>query len=200
MTDATDKPGEKMPVIVGREVVYRGWLTFSILTLRAGDGPVFTRETVEHGRAAAVLPYDGARRVAMLVRQLRAPALLARGETSVLEAIAGMLDGDTPEQSARREAGEETGLALGKLEFVAEAWCSPGMTTERVSLFLAPYGVSDRVGTGGGLAAEHEDIEIVEMPLAELARMADAGRIDDMKTLVLVQTLRLTQPQLFSVP
>jgi hypothetical protein len=92
---------------------------------------------------------------------------------------------------------EEAGLKLGELELVANAWPSPGMLTERLSLFLAPYRASDRVGTGGGLAEEYEQIEVVEMPLAELAALVDRGEVYDMKTLVLVQTLRVRKPHLF---
>jgi len=39
---------------------------------------------------------------------------------------------------------------------------------------------------------------VVELPLAELAARADEGRLDDMKTMLLVQTLRLRRPDLFA--
>jgi nudix-type nucleoside diphosphatase (YffH/AdpP family) len=183
--------------IVGREAVYQGWMSFSILSIRMADGRVMRREVVEHGRAAAVLAYDAERRTAMLVRQLRAPVYMVSGEQVLLEAIAGMLDDGEAPSTARREALEEAGLQLGELEMVAEAWSSPGMLTERVSLFLAPYRARDRVAAGGGLAEEHEEIEVVEMPLAELARITDRGQLTDMKTLALVQSLRVRRPDLF---
>jgi nudix-type nucleoside diphosphatase (YffH/AdpP family) len=106
-------------------------------------------------------------------------------------------DGTDAPTTARREAMEEAGLRLGELELVAYAWPSPGMLTERLSLFLAPYRAADRVGAGGGVAEEHEEIEVVEMPLGELAALVDRGEIYDMKTLILVQTLRLRRPDLF---
>ena len=77
-------------------------------------------------------------------------------------------------------------------------WSIPGSSTERINLYLAPYAASDRIGDGGGLDHEHENITVVERPLAELARMADGGEIDDLKTLALVQTLRLRRPDLFA--
>jgi hypothetical protein len=89
------------------------------------------------------------------------------------------------------------GLRLPTLEPVGAFWSMPGVSTERMHLFLAPYGEADRVGAGGGLAAEHEEIEVVETPLAELARLADAGELTDMKTFALVQALRLRRPDLF---
>ena len=65
-------------------------------------------------------------------------------------------------------------------------------------LYVAPYGAADRTGPGGGLADAHEHTTMVELPLAALAARADDGRLDDMKTLLLVQTLRLRRPELFA--
>ncbi len=67
-----------------------------------------------------------------------------------------------------------------------------------MDLFLAPYRAADREGAGGGLAEEHESIEVVEVALSDLAAMADRGEVADMKTLCLVQTLRLRHPTLFT--
>jgi 8-oxo-dGTP pyrophosphatase MutT (NUDIX family) len=93
---------------------------------------------------------------------------------------------------------EEAGLRLETLEPVASVWSIPGSSTEHIDMFLAPYGAADRVSAGGGLAHEHENIVVVELPLAELARMADAGGLADLKTLALTQTLRLRRPELFA--
>ncbi|MBE7219676.1 MAG: NUDIX hydrolase [Caulobacteraceae bacterium] len=153
----------------------------------------------DHGDAVAVLPYDPARRTAVLTRQERAPPLVAGDPQPFLEALAGLIDeGEAADAAARREADEETGLELDALEFVGRLWSSPGVCTERMSLYLAAYDEDARQGEGGGLASEHEEIEVVELPLAELAAMADAGAIVDMKTLALVQTLRLRRPELFA--
>lgn len=184
--------------IVGRNAAYSGWMRFSIVTVRLADGRMMHREVVEHGQAVGVLAYDAERRTALLVRQPRIPVLLAAGDPLLLEAIAGMLDGDEPIAAARREAMEEGGLRLGEFEFVGETWSSPGVLTERVTLYLASYCASDRIGSGGGLVDEHEEIEVVEMPLRDLAALADSGRLTDMKTFALTQTLRLRKPELFA--
>jgi nudix-type nucleoside diphosphatase (YffH/AdpP family) len=145
-----------------------------------------------------VLPYDPARRVAILVRQFRVPVFMVNQAEDTLEAIAGILESDDPFACARREAMEEAGLRLTRLEPVASAWTMPGVSTECMHLYLAPYAEADRVGPGGGLAQEHEDTRVMELTLSGLAALADAGRLDDMKTLVLVQTLRLRRPDLFA--
>lgn len=184
--------------IVNVETAYQGWGRYLIATIRLPDGRTMRREIEDHGAAVAVLPYDPERRTAMLVRQLRVPALYAAKLEDMLEAVAGLLESPDPAADARREAMEETGLRLGALEEVVTAWAMPGISTERMTLYLAAYRETDRVGQGGGLAAEHESITVVEMPLAELAAMVDSGRLVDMKTLILVQTLRLRRPELFA--
>jgi nudix-type nucleoside diphosphatase (YffH/AdpP family) len=183
--------------IIGTETVHRGWATFLIATVRSADGQTFTREIEDHGRAACVLPYDPQRRTAILVRQFRPAVFYAAQQADMLEALAGIVEDAAPEDCARREAQEETGLVLGTIEHVATAWTMPGISTERMDYFLAPYSEADRRGAGGGLAAENESITVVEMPLRELAAMVEDGRLSDAKTLLLVQTLRLKRPELF---
>jgi nudix-type nucleoside diphosphatase (YffH/AdpP family) len=119
------------------------------------------------------------------------------GETDLLEVIAGVVDAGDGADTARREAMEEAGVQLRNLETVATVWTSPGISTERSEMFLATYSEADRTGEGGGLAGEQEEITVVEIALTELAALADTGRITDMKTLALLQTLRLRYPALF---
>lgn len=158
------------------------------------------REIVRHGRAAAVLPYDPERKTAILVRLPRAPVIWAGGPQTMLEAPAGMLDGDEPDVCARREAMEETGLRLTTLEPVVRAWTSPGMCTEQTDLFLAPYSAADRVEAGGGVAEEHEDIVVEEWKLADLWATFEAGGIEDLKTVALILALRVRRPEVFDSP
>jgi nudix-type nucleoside diphosphatase (YffH/AdpP family) len=183
--------------IVNTKIAYQGWGKYVIASIRLADGQVIKREIEHHGDAIAVLPYDPQRKVAILVRQLRAPVLLAAKEPDLLESIAGMIDDDGPEETVRRESLEEVGLRLGAVEHVGRMWTSPGVSTERMDLYLAAYTDTDRIGDGGGLAEDHENITVVEMSLDELARAADAGTLADMKLFALVQTLRFRRPELF---
>jgi nudix-type nucleoside diphosphatase (YffH/AdpP family) len=186
-----------MAEILQTNTVYKGWASLSIATVRGPDGREFERVVEDHGSATCVLPYDPVRRTAILVSQFRAPVCVASGETSLAEAIAGLTDGEEPHVAAAREALEEAGLKLSNLEPAGVAWTMPGVSTERMSLFLAQYAPSDRVAAGGGHAHEHENITVVEMPLKALADMADDGTLNDLKTLALVQTLRVRKPALF---
>jgi nudix-type nucleoside diphosphatase (YffH/AdpP family) len=184
--------------IVALEPRYRGWCTILLASIRLADGKVITREIEDHGSAACVLPYDPERRTAIVIRQMRPPVLHVAHEQASLEAIAGLIDaGETGDVSAIREAEEEAGLRLRALEPVATVWTMPGVSTERMSMFLAEYQATDRIGAGGGLAGENEDIEVIEMALRTLAEMADGGTLTDLKTFTLVQTLRLRRPELF---
>jgi nudix-type nucleoside diphosphatase (YffH/AdpP family) len=184
-------------IIEALALTHERWSRLFVATIRGADGPTFERDIEDHGEAAGVLPYDPVRRVALLIRQKRAPCLYARGQADIIEVPAGRLDEDAPEACARREALEESGVALKALEFVAHTWSMPGLSTERAYFFLAEYDAADRVSPGGGLAEENESIAVIEVGLAALATMADRGEVEDLKTLMLVQTLRLRRPDLF---
>ncbi|KQS54405.1 hypothetical protein ASG17_12300 [Brevundimonas sp. Leaf363] len=187
------------PVIEAVETLHNGWGRYLKLTIRQG-GETFSREIEDHGSGVAVLPFDPDRRVALLVRQTRTgPLFLSDAEPALLEAPAGLLDhtGEAPEAAARREVLEEIGVRLRTLDPAGEAYSSPGCTTESIHLYLAPFGDEDRVAAGGGLAEEHEGIEVVERPLDSLLADALAGRLRDMKTLALTLLLHARRPELF---
>jgi nudix-type nucleoside diphosphatase (YffH/AdpP family) len=179
------------------EVVHDGWGRFLVVSIYLEDGQLVRREVEDHGNAVGVLAYDAIRRVAILVKQFRAPMFYTRQLESTTEVIAGGVLGNDPEVCIRREAIEEAGLRLRTLEHVVTGMSMPGVSTMCIDLYLAPYQKSDRVGEGGGLIEEREDITVVEMPLRELADLVDNGGIIDLTTAFLVQTLRLRRPALF---
>lgn len=184
--------------LLGRRTVYSGWGRFLLLDVALGDGRPAERQLEDHGEAAAVLPYDADRRTALLVRQPRVGPLFSGFEPHLVEAAAGMIDqGETAASTAVREAIEEMGVELAALEPVAAAWSMPAVSSERIHLFLAPYCPADRTGSGGGLAHEGEEIEVIELPLKALLGQADAGELTDLKTLALVWALARRRPDLF---
>lgn len=187
-----------MPRIVGRRSIFKGWNSFDIVTVEAADrdGALrrHEREVIDHGEASVVLVVDQERRVAILVRQWRAPLIRDGGDPYLLEVCAGIVDpGETPEQAARREAEEEIGLAIGAMRKVGVVVPSAGTLTERMHLFIAEVLSADRTAKGGGNPHEGENIEVVEVPLAALFDRARRGEIDDAKTLLLVQRLMIEE-------
>jgi nudix-type nucleoside diphosphatase (YffH/AdpP family) len=184
--------------ILSLRFIHEGWSKFGLAKVRLADGSEVEREIEDHGNSVGVLPYDPDRRVATLVRELRVPALYVAGEQAQLEAPAGLIEEDSPEENARREVLEETGIRLHALEPIGTTYSCAGISTEQIHLFLAPYGAGDREERGGGAEGEHENIKVMEMPLSELAGLADRGRLTDLKTLTLVLALRARHPDLFA--
>ena len=185
--------------IINTTTLYDGWIKVLRVRLRLNPGEEVEREVEDHGRGVAVLPYDPVRRVALLVRLPRAPVLLAGGEAELLEVPAGYVEESEPAETARRELYEETGLKVTRVDHVGQVWISPGISTDRLDLYLAPYSAGDRVSAGGGAEGEQEKISVVEMPLAELWASALSKEIADMKTLTLVMMLHAQKPELFAV-
>jgi nudix-type nucleoside diphosphatase (YffH/AdpP family) len=156
---------------------------------RRGNGEWQTqkREVFDRGHAATLLPYNVASRTVVLTRQFRLPAYLAGHDDFMIEAAAGMLDDASPEERIRAEAEEEIGYRLHDVRKVFEAFMSPGSITEKLHFFIAEYGAAMRVGDGGGLAEEGEDIEVLELPIDAALAMISDGRIVDAKTIMLLQ-------------
>ncbi|BCY12062.1 NUDIX domain-containing protein [Actinoplanes sp. L3-i22] len=153
------------------------------------------RETYDRGDGATVLLYDPARRTVLLTRQFRYPVYVnGHPDGMFVETAAGLLDGDDPAAAIRREASEELGVVIGELEPVFAVWTSPGSVTERVHCFAAPYSAASRVGPGGGLADDGEDIAAVELPFATALERIETGEIADAKTIMLLQWAALRGP------
>jgi nudix-type nucleoside diphosphatase (YffH/AdpP family) len=152
-----------------------------------GEWQTQTRETFDRGNAATLLPYDPAQRTVVPVRQFRYSAYVNGHDDLLIEALAGLLDDETPEVRIRAEAEEETGYRLGDLRMVFEAFMSPGAVTEKIHFFVAEYNPSMKIGSGGGSADEGEDIEVLELPFDEALAMIADGRIKDAKTIMLLQ-------------
>jgi len=180
------------------ETLYSGWGRFITAQMELDSGAVVSRQIEDHGDAAAVLAYDPDRRTGLLVRQPRAGPLFVGLDAYLVEVAAGRIEaGDEAEETILREAMEELGVRLKGVEPVMAAWSMPAVSSERVHLYLAPYASDDRVAAGGGVEAEHEEIEVLELPLKDILRQADAGELLDMKTLILVWALARRRPELF---
>src|SRR5258707_9521976 len=154
-------------------------LKTTTLEYRRGNGEWQTehREAYVRGNGATLLPYNLAQRTVVLVRQFRYPAYVNGYDDLMIEAAAGLLDNASPETRIRAEAEEETGYRLGTVSKVFEAFMSPGAVTEKLHFFVAEYEPAMRVGSGGGLASEGEDIEVLELSIDEALALIAAIRI-----------------------
>jgi nudix-type nucleoside diphosphatase (YffH/AdpP family) len=147
-----------------------------------------SRETYDRGNGAVLLLFNAERSTVVLIRQFRFPAFMNGCMDGLLvEACAGLLDGEDPNTCIRREAEEETGFRIRSPRKILEAYMSPGSVTEKLHFFVAEYELQDRVSAGGGDAAEGEDIEVLELTLASALQMIGTGAIQDGKTIMLLQ-------------
>ncbi len=183
--------------IIARGLLHKGFGTFEnfLFRRRRRDGIMaeLQREILDTGDGAAILPYDRARGTIILIRQFRGVAFLREDRESLVEVCAGKLEGADPVTRIRKETEEETGICLtGEPRRLFEGYSSPGSFAERLTYFVAPYEAKDRVTTGGGLAAEGEDIEVIETTLDAAMAMVVSGEINDTKTLLLLYWAKAT--------
>jgi nudix-type nucleoside diphosphatase (YffH/AdpP family) len=178
-----------------RQVLSQSWGVLARTSFRYlrrdGTWRELTRETYGRGDGATVLPCDPARGTVILIRQFRLPALRDGADGFLWEAPAGLLDEADPAARVAMEAEEETGFRLRDVQKICEAYSSPGSFLEKMHFFIGIYGEADRIGPGGGLAEEGEDIEVVELPFARAFAMIAAGDIQDAKTIILLQHAKL---------
>ena len=158
---------------------------------RDGSWQTLTRETYDRGNGAVALLYNRVRRTVLLTRQFRFPAYVNGHDGFLIEAAAGLLDKASPEQRIRAELEEETGRRVAQLEQVFDVFMSPGSVTERLHFFIGEYDAASQVGEGGGIEAEGEDIEVLELDADAALAMVQRGEIMDGKTIMLLQYLHL---------
>ncbi|MGF6598176.1 nudix-type nucleoside diphosphatase (YffH/AdpP family) [Paraburkholderia sp. GAS448] len=177
--------------IVNVEVLSDDWYVLKKTTFdfqRAdGSWQRQSRETYDRGNGATLLLYDPDRRTVVLTRQFRLPVFVNGHDGMLIEAPGGLLEAASPEARIRAEVEEETGYRVHAARKVFEAYMSPGSVTEKLFFFVAQYDPASRVSRGGGVAAEGEDIEVLELPVDEALAMVQRGDIADGKTIMLLQ-------------
>ena len=148
------------------------------------------REVYDRGNGATILLYNREKNSVVLTRQFRIATYINGNQSGMLiEACAGLLDDDSPEDCIRKEAIEETGYAVGEVEKLYACYMSPGGVTELIHFFAAEYNDSLRDNAGGGV--EDESIEVLEMTFPAALAMVKDGRIRDGKTVMLLQHAQL---------
>lgn len=157
-----------------------------------GDWVKQEREAYDRGNGATVMLYNKEKQTVVLVSQFRMPTYLNGNESGMLiESCAGLLDGDDPETCVIKEAEEESGFRVSKVEKVFESYMSPGAVTEVLHFYIASYDDGNKVSSGGGLTEEQEDITVLEVDFEKALAMIPSGEIKDAKTIMLLQYLKI---------
>src|ERR1700729_3305189 len=128
-----DLPPDGWPV-AGTEEHYRNWLV-SVRTDKVvmPDSLQAERTVITHPGAVGILALDDQDRV-LMIRQYRHPV-----SRELWEIPAGLRDvaGEGLADTARRELLEETGHAASEWHVLVDSYASPGITSERIRIFLA---------------------------------------------------------------
>jgi len=181
------------------ELLSNNWYVLNKVTfdykMEDHDSETQVREVYDRGNGAVILLYNLTKKTVVLTRQFRLPTYL-NGNTSgmVIEACAGLLDAENPEECIIRETEEETGYRLSSVKKVFQSYMSPGSVTEILHFFIGEYQPNMKVSDGGGLAEEHENIEVLEYPFQEAYQMIASGEIIDAKTIMLLQYAKINLP------
>ena len=182
-TSSSEDPDALEVEVLESQVGYRGFFRIDVHRLRhrrfdGGVTEVMIREIFERGNAAAVLPYDPKRDEVLLIRQFLPGAYFGGRSPCPLQVVAGMVEeGESEEDVARREAVEEAGCQIRRLERAHAFLPSPGGSSERVVVFCGEADLSEAGGVYG-LAEEHEDIRVEVYPAKTAIQLLDDGRIE----------------------
>ena len=177
-------------------VLSDNWYTLRKITFdyqrKNGTWETQSREAYDRGNGATILLHNPAAETVVLTRQFRLPTFVNGNPSGLLiETCAGLLDDEHPDAAIVRETEEETGYRLREVQKVMEAYMSPGSVTERLYFYLAEYSPTTERRGGGGI--EEEEIDVLELPFAQALAMIKTGEIQDGKTIMLLQFLRLQQ-------
>jgi nudix-type nucleoside diphosphatase (YffH/AdpP family) len=182
--------------ILNSQILSDNWYVLKKVTYeyskKDGTKQIQSREAYDRGNGATILLYNKQQRTVILTKQFRLPSFINGNDSGMLiEACAGMLDKDNPEDCIRRETEEETGYNITDVRKIFEAYMSPGSVTEILYFFIAEYSASMKVNKGGGVEHEEENIEVLELNFDKAISMIDTGEIKDGKTIMLLQYIKL---------
>lgn len=187
-------------VVEKRETLFQGFYRMDKLHLRhrqfaGGMGPVINRELFVRPAAVGVLIYDPEGDCVLLIEQFRVGAL-SDAHPWQMEIVAGLIEpGEHPDEVVRREAKEEAGVELQRVERVMEFLPSPGGSDERFALYVASADLS-LAGGIHGLPEEGEDIRVNVMSVNQAMAAVERGRINNAPCILALQWLALNKPRL----
>ncbi|GEO07987.1 NUDIX domain-containing protein [Segetibacter aerophilus] len=152
-----------------------------------------SREVYLSANGATVLLYNREKSTVVLTRQFRLPAFLNNHPSGMMiETCAGIVeDNEDPSEGIVREIEEETGYKVEKVKKIFELYSTPGSVAEIIHYYVAEYDPKQKVGNGGGLEEEKEEIDVIELPFEDAFIKIQSGEIKDAKTVILLQYARL---------
>lgn len=182
---------------ISTEILSDNWYVLSKVTFdfqrKNGSWHTQSREAYDRGNGAVILLYNNESKTVILTRQFRMPTFLNGNlDGMMIEACAGLLDTDNPEDCIRKETQEETGYKIEEVEKVFEVYMSPGSVTEILYFFVAKYSKNQQINDGGGVEDE-EEIEVLELGFNQAINMVKTGEIKDAKTIMLLQYAQINQ-------
>lgn len=181
--------------IIDSKILSDDWYSLKKYTFdiqrRNGEWQRQSREVYDRGNGATLLLFNRNRKTVILTRQFRFPIFMNGHDGYLIETAAGLLDNMDPESRIKAEVEEETGFRLSKVQKVFEAYMSPGSVTEKLYFYIAEYDEGNRASAGGGIEAEGEDIEVLELTLDAALAAVESGLIVDGKTIMLLYHVAL---------
>jgi GDP-mannose pyrophosphatase NudK len=180
---------------ISTEILSNNWYTLRKVTFdflqKNGTWQTQSREAYDRGNGAVILLYNNESKTVILTRQFRMPTYLnGNPDGMLIEACAGLLDADNPEDCIRKETQEETGYQINDVEKVFEVYMSPGSVTEILYFFVAKYNKDQKLNDGGGVEDE-EEIDVLELDFKKALDMIKTGEIKDAKTIMLLQYVQI---------
>lgn len=168
-------------MIIDRRPKYQGYLNIDEITYRTKSGKEGKRELMVRKNAVAALLYDTVKEKYILISQWRPGSA-----SDIVEVVAGTLDkpGEDPRDAMIREIEEEVGYTTDTIKLIDECYMSPGGSSEVITIYFCE--VSKKIGAGGGVPGELEEIDTIEMDRDELL----STRFKDAKTIIAVNWAR----------
>ena len=164
-------------------------------TFKNGISKNLTFEIYGKSDGVAILLYNTVSNKVILSKQFRAPVYMHSISNGFsIEVVGGAIDkNESPEKAAIRETEEEVGYKIKSVKKVSTVFLSPGIINEKVHLFVGEYTADDKTKHGGGVAAEDEEIEVLETDFSEALQMIENEEIIDARTIMLLQYLQINK-------
>lgn len=184
---------------ITQKILSKAWATLLQIDYeyksKDGTWKNVSRESYDRGNGTGILLYNIEKRTVILTKQFRMPIYNTnQDEAMSIEVCAGAIDkNESAESTVIREVEEEVGYKIRDVQKVMEAYTSPGALTEKMYLYVAQYSDAMKINDGGGVASEHEEIEVLTISFSQALKMIQSGEIKDAKTIMLLQYAQINK-------